>query len=139
MIEVTINDPIALDDRREQFKIAVDYVHGDADAYSTETFFVKYSNMSELEVLIRCLEFMSDRVYSEMSNAREQRAAAAAFASSQTENIELYSRTLENLRQHDTTDGSFQYYASIEDFKVTYFDSKNVEHEVTYELKGEQT
>jgi hypothetical protein len=138
MITVTINDPIVIDDRREHFKIAVEYMHGDADAYSTETFFVPYSNMVELEVMIRCLEFMSSDEYPDTCDAREQRTAAAAFASSRTEHIDLYSRTLENLRTHDTTDGGFDHYAALEDFTVTYFDSQNIERAVQYTLEGDQ-
>ena len=138
MITVTINDPIVVADRREHFKVEVKYMHGDADAYSTETFFVPYSNMVKLEVLLRSLEFMSSPEYPDSWDSSAQRAAAAAFASSRTEHIDAYSSTLENLRVHDTTDGGFDHYAELQSFKVTYFDSQNIERAVQYMLEGEQ-
>lgn len=138
MINVTINDPIVIDDRREQFKIEVNYMHGDADAYSTETFFVPYSDMVRLEVLIRSIEFMMSSEYQDKWGSREQRRAAAEFVLTHEDHLALYSSTLDNLRTHDTTDGSYDTYASIEDFTVTYFDSQNVERAVQYTLEGEQ-
>lgn len=138
MMNVTINDPIVQDDRREHFMIEVNYMHGDADAYSTETFFVPYSDMIKLEVLIRSIGFMLSSTYQNTWGSREQRALAEEFASSRSEHNDLYSGTLEDLRKHDTTDGSYDTYASIEDFEITYFDSKNVQRSVEYSLTGDE-
>jgi len=138
MITVTIQDPIVVADRREHFKVEVKYMHGDADAYSTETSFVPYSDMVKLEVLLRSLEFMSSPEYPDSWDPSAQRAAAAGFVLSHEDHIDLYSRTLENLRIHDTTDGGFDHYAELQSFKVTYFDSQNVERAVQYTLEGEE-
>lgn len=119
--------------QREMFKFVLEFEHGDADARTTDTLYVKYAEDKLLNAVISTLDFMAGDLYPPCYEKQKQIDALHEFLS---EHEEVKALIKDYVQVTDCTDMSHDTFANLTRYRVTYFDSKCVERFVKV-TKGE--
>jgi len=131
--QISVGDAIPTIQQREMFKFVLEFEHGDADAHTTDTLYVKYGEDKLLNAVISTLDFMASDLYPPCYEKQKQIDVLNKFLSQYEEVKALIKDYVQVI---DCTDMSHDTFANLTGYHMTYFDSKCVERfvEVT---KGE--
>lgn len=127
-IELVLGDVLRKPIERDMWQIVVDYMHGDADADTTETF--KYREEADAIEAIRFLSVMSNEDFYDDTRDMGHKAHSAYLAEKLPDmDLAVAERLYDCFRIGDCTcDG--QYDAACTGFTVTYFNKDGTEIEV---------
>ena len=134
-IEVLIGSPVVHLIKRELFEVRVSYMHGDADAYSTEVVRYPVEKLEPLKIALKGLHFMMDDAYQDLCQQAQRGVLIEKLEEFGFDREQIDSFT-DAYVQHDTTDQSYDSDAAVDEVNVFYFDSHSIEHHVVVKING---
>lgn len=139
-IELVIGDLVKPEDHPNQYELQIDYMHGDADAYSGETFY--FDNTPEsLAGLGQIMGVLSDlcaeQTVGTFDNDTQNQANAVRTAGLKYGMTDDQIKQMtDNFLQRDTTDSSYDSNAQFEGIELFFIDTDLTKRVVTLEIDG---
>lgn len=126
-MEFVIKDRLNKVNKTNCYYLVVHYMHGDADAYSTEEFVFRNTNLTELEMYITYLQKVIN-----LDDEQQDKIFAEVFYNEEISIDFEFEEDYEELRVGDCTCDRMRR-ACITNFILTYFDKEG--KEFTVEIK----
>ena len=131
MIKLQVSKQLPIHTIRSQFKLTLDFMHGDADATTHETEYFDLKDQPYLEQLVTVITRLGEVGINDRWTGSEEfedfvKLSLPSVSADQVEKVVSF---FDNVTPGDVTnDGSSQ--AQIEGFEVTFFDDNGFESEV---------
>jgi len=132
MIEIKIGKPTSVPTYIDTFEIFVKYMHGDADAYSSHSHFYSPENKEDMEMDLLALHFMSNSPYTDIYDARKERAAIMEFFENHGKTKEEALSFIDRFFESDSTCDGVN--AAVEGVNVYYWNDDSVKHDVEVKI-----
>ena len=129
MIELKIGEPTKTQTYIDSYEVDVQYMHGDADAYSDGGNFYPSTDTEDMKMDLLALHFMQNSPFTDIYDQRKERAAIREFFENHGKSKADADAFMDTYVIGDTTNDS-QSNARIEDVKVYYWDNDAVKHDV---------
>ncbi len=126
-VTLKITDPKPDSNPRNTYQLRIEYMHGDADAYTDKTRnFSGNGDQDSLKIALLFLNAAASYDFDDRAGSEEQATYLAEVTGLSFEQAEEF---LDNFTEGDCT-CDFQYQAAFDGYEVVYFDERGVEHDV---------
>jgi hypothetical protein len=130
-VKLTIGKEVELPTYKDVYEIEVGFMHGDADAYSTESCFYKPRlQFNEMKGHLYGLAFMRTPEYSGLYDRRLEEQALEQHLSELGMDKKAIDQFRDSFVQRDTTDGGYSTNARIDAVNIFYYDMEQKKFEV---------
>lgn len=133
MVEFIIGEPKKVQLPAIIFKINVQYMHGDADAYSDNSFFFSIKNTNDLKRTILALNFVKTGPYTDLYDYDKARMAIREFFENHGWTNDDAESFIDNYIIGDITNDS-RNDALIKNYNVYYYDEDSLECDVKIKI-----